>query len=313
MSRIIPLSLLCAGLPLALTPSSPAQVPAPTPPAVVTVAAATPAVAVVRAFLADRAAGKFAAAYALLSVGLPKFMSAEQFAVGASMPVSASRQMPAQAFGMYALFADTHSTLGYTFTLVGPDPADPNSVLVRAQPRSGAVGVPAATLRLVTTADPTAHARRVDIYGSLERTAPEEFAKAQRASSQSNMKQIALGIIQYTQDNDEHLPDADKWVDEIMPYVKSEAIFRDPSAPAGEKWSYAFNRTLSRAPVAQLDSPASTVMLFESSKGTKNASDTGESVPNPGRHSGGTDYALADGHVKWLADGTKLSYTLSGK
>ncbi len=54
-------------------------------------------------------------------------------------------------------------------------------------------------------------------------------------------------------------------------------------------------------------------LLFESTAGVKNAADTGDSVPMPGRHNGGTDYALADGHVKWEADGAKPSFLLTGK
>src|SRR5687767_13552480 len=85
---------------------------------------------------------------------------------------------------------------------------------------------------------------------------------ARRASCQSNLKQIALGMIQYTQDYDERLPlmfymrnmtylpagdpgqlpnpmtyDSNvtggnfvtSWVDEIQPYVKSQQIFACPS------------------------------------------------------------------------------------
>lgn len=61
---------------------------------------------------------------------------------------------------------------------------------------------------------------------------------ARRASCQSNMKQIALGIAQYTQDYDEKLPSAYMqytpaiiaWYgDLIQPYVKSYQIFECPS------------------------------------------------------------------------------------
>ena len=70
---------------------------------------------------------------------------------------------------------------------------------------------------------------------------------ARRASCQSNLKQIGLGMVQYIQDNDEKLPFAEtaaaglqgynpsngttltKWMDSIYPYVKSEQIFNCPS------------------------------------------------------------------------------------
>ncbi len=89
---------------------------------------------------------------------------------------------------------------------------------------------------------------------------------ARRSSCQSNLKQIGLGILQYTQDYDEILPRTYyvgsktgaaintnndpytvtspalsedhattinyKWTDAIYPYIKSEQIFVCPSAPA---------------------------------------------------------------------------------
>jgi prepilin-type N-terminal cleavage/methylation domain-containing protein/prepilin-type processing-associated H-X9-DG protein len=68
---------------------------------------------------------------------------------------------------------------------------------------------------------------------------------ARRASCQSNLKQIGLGALQYTQDYDETLfrsfygsatADSDattnyKWMDAIFPYVKSEQLFVCPSDP----------------------------------------------------------------------------------
>ncbi|BCM91233.1 hypothetical protein IAD21_03097 [Abditibacteriota bacterium] len=71
---------------------------------------------------------------------------------------------------------------------------------------------------------------------------------ARRSSCQSNLKQIGLGIIQYTQDYDEKMPRAYyaypdpsgapggndiindyKWMDVVQPYLKSVQIFNCPS------------------------------------------------------------------------------------
>jgi prepilin-type N-terminal cleavage/methylation domain-containing protein/prepilin-type processing-associated H-X9-DG protein len=61
---------------------------------------------------------------------------------------------------------------------------------------------------------------------------------AKRASCQSNLKQIALGLIQYTQDYDERFPNwvppeggTPFWYVMAAPYFKSQQIFRCPSQP----------------------------------------------------------------------------------
>lgn len=68
---------------------------------------------------------------------------------------------------------------------------------------------------------------------------------ARRASCQSNLRQIGLGILQYVQDYDEVLPSAAygnsdnnvgsyyRWQDAIYSYVKSQQIFNCPSHAAG--------------------------------------------------------------------------------
>jgi prepilin-type N-terminal cleavage/methylation domain-containing protein len=68
---------------------------------------------------------------------------------------------------------------------------------------------------------------------------------ARRSSCQSNLKQIGLGMLQYTQDYDENYPlngsnvfahasesfgrDQHSWRSLIFPYVKSEQLFVCPS------------------------------------------------------------------------------------
>jgi len=86
---------------------------------------------------------------------------------------------------------------------------------------------------------------------------------ARRASCQSNLKQLSLGFMQYTQDNDEHLPLATDgspgggeiggWIyypvwqasatspfdptkGSIYPYVKDTQVYICPSAPNGSTW-----------------------------------------------------------------------------
>ena len=92
---------------------------------------------------------------------------------------------------------------------------------------------------------------------------------ARRSSCQSNLKQIALGIKQYTQDYDEKFPGVILnseasgaspvgWADAIQPYIKSTQLYQCPSdtgaptddATAGGYTDYYMNAELSNIPSA---------------------------------------------------------------
>ncbi|HEX5324602.1 MAG TPA: DUF1559 domain-containing protein, partial [Capsulimonadaceae bacterium] len=110
--------------------------------------------------------------------------------------------------------------------------------------------------------------------------------KARAISCMSNMRQLSLGVLMYTEDYDETFPvGADSlgsgWAGQIMPYVKSVGIFKCPddgtSGVESSVASYGMNGNLAEwwadAPTwanrtppksqAVLSGPTSTVMLFE--------------------------------------------------
>jgi prepilin-type N-terminal cleavage/methylation domain-containing protein/prepilin-type processing-associated H-X9-DG protein len=103
---------------------------------------------------------------------------------------------------------------------------------------------------------------------------------ARRSSCQSNMKQIGLGIAQYTQDFDEKMPVAYwtpaanqqmSWKDAIQPYVKSKQLFACPSNPVNNVGTY---QSVGAMPSSY--SPNSTQLqgAFGSSGGTADAGST---------------------------------------
>jgi len=196
---------------------------------------------------------------------------------------------------------------------------------------------------------------------------------ARRASCESNMKQLAIGFTQYTQDADETMPYGDNgsgrgWAGRIYPFEKSAGVYKCPddsttiSTQNGQPRpndkntdsvvSYGMNAMLGGgvqpgATLAGQSSPSNTVLLWEAKRGegdfvnpqtdivspsgnggdccagwidTPNGNagsdpnfDTGV-MGNPprtnniawyggktvGRHADGSDFAMADGHVKWL-------------
>ncbi len=144
---------------------------------------------------------------------------------------------------------------------------------------------------------------------------------ARRASCQSNLKQIGLGILQYKQDYDELYPSEGVgsltnpgWAYNIQPYVKSEQLFQCPSETTGPApgatmldrsvgtfTDYWYNFNLGQQSDASVAYPANTVMNGDGTGGASNHNVS--QVPNSAaatRHLEGANYAFADGHVKWF-------------
>lgn len=101
------------------------------------------------------------------------------------------------------------------------------------------------------------------------------------SKSNSNLKQLGLGIMQYTQDHNQTFPpleDAAAMKKEVMPYVKNEELFVHP----GSKEAYQPNSSLSGKKLSSLAEPNSRVLAYEASAGTD----------------GRRGVLYADGHVK---------------
>jgi prepilin-type N-terminal cleavage/methylation domain-containing protein/prepilin-type processing-associated H-X9-DG protein len=102
---------------------------------------------------------------------------------------------------------------------------------------------------------------------------------ARRSSCQSNLKQIGLGLIQYSQDYDEKLvpwrnvgttPNI-RWIDAVQPYVKSRQLFTCPSNVGANRefdngGSYAANiqndyaTTGNQPPFSTVENPATPIV-----------------------------------------------------
>lgn len=280
----------------------------------------------VRSYLAARARHDLAGQYNLFSAAVQSQIPFAQFDTAfasdkAPLSHAAEDGMSPLLTCVSVFFMDSHGLSGYQFTVAGLDPADPQVVVVHAQPP----GVPvekASVLKIVTS--DTGSGPQLQMLPSYQRTSAHDTAEmeehAKNIVSLSNLRQIGLAMILYVQAHDNHLPPAGIWVDALLPgwaafdkNFPAERLFRDPSAPAGQPWNYAFNQNLSEVRLNDIKDPAATVMLFESTKGVKNAADTGQSLPHPGRHLGGSYYVFANGHAQWFADGTKLSFQTEGK
>jgi prepilin-type processing-associated H-X9-DG protein len=186
--------------------------------------------------------------------------------------------------------------------------------------------------------------------------------KTRSWTCQSNMKQLGLGLLQYTQDFDQKLPNGLQssssgggifnsgvgWASQVYTYIKDPAAFicpqdTTPKFPGqGQVVSYAINSNIvNTARWEDWDREARTVMLFEVSGahslvvsdptaeqvangplapagvGTESTLTDGQTHPSVrlatgtlgyrnldglpgGRHEGGANYLMGDGHVMLL-------------
>ncbi len=148
--------------------------------------------------------------------------------------------------------------------------------------------------------------------------------KARQSSCQSNVKQITLSIIQYTQDYDETLPFGQMDTSPVTyavpgivdgtsvlsPYIKNKQIGYCPSyqTARGYGWGHTHQPYRSGAStpmsLAQVNYPAE-AMLFADSNNYNwvycphVTGHTNQELA-PDRHNGGANCGFIDGHVKWL-------------
>ncbi|HCU36770.1 MAG TPA: hypothetical protein DGT21_15370 [Armatimonadetes bacterium] len=157
--------------------------------------------------------------------------------------------------------------------------------------------------------------------------------KARQSSCLSNLKQLGLGVIMYSQDYDERLPMAiagtpptiTAFTELIDPYLKNTQIWQCPSKPASvvltnigkANISYSVDvgtpvpagsstGRLFGAPAAgtfscslgSILTPAETALMCDAA-GTVPATLIPLSLSESPRHNDGCNYAYADGHTKW--------------
>lgn len=276
----------------------------------------TTPVDVVRAYIDARNRHDASAAYALLSTtdnqkvklaDLHQSAKALGWASAPDSPLASS----------YAFIYDIAGTTGLRFRILGPEPNSDGVVLVVDRP--GHRDFTPYEIPIATETDPTTGRRTLDANSTLAYANPNVFTdardKARAISCMSNMKMMGLAILEYEQDHDENMPDADKWMDEIKPYIDGpdeqnhtdsyndmSHVMRCPSDSTDHAYSYSYNRQLSHVSLAQLQDPADTVMVFESSQHHRNQSDYGSSLQIPSRHRGGDNYLFADGHARRYSD-----------
>jgi prepilin-type processing-associated H-X9-DG protein len=112
--------------------------------------------------------------------------------------------------------------------------------------------------------------------------------KARQAECLSTVRTLSLACLQYAQANNDTLPDAATWRQDIQSHLPGTFTWECPSSHRGQQ-SYELNPDLSRMSLAAIRDPASTAMIYEADR-----------VAGGGPHGGGSNVGFTDGHVKWV-------------
>jgi|GEM_PF-1782665 len=121
---------------------------------------------------------------------------------------------------------------------------------------------------------------------------------AQYKLSVTRLKSLNTGFVEYMSDNDDVLPLAGKWMDSLLPYVKSDETLLHSPAVTAPGYGYALNADVAGQQQNKFASPATTISLFDSTDLARNATDALSTQPSPARYGKKNTIAYLDGHVQ---------------
>ena len=89
----------------------------------------------------------------------------------------------------------------------------------------------------------------------------------------SDVKQSAIANLMYAEDWDGHLPLADHWMDDLVPYVKSEDIFVDSAFGDVDegRYGYAFFDPVEGIEIVAVENAEEVPLVFQSTLSARNA------------------------------------------
>lgn len=158
--------------------------------------------------------------------------------------------------------------------------------------------------------------------------------KARQTSCLSNLKQLGLAILSYTQDYDECMPLAPDagaqasswWQNSLVPYIKNEQIYVCPSDKTlslGYGYNYRHLRTSGSTgagiSIAKIDRPSERYVMMDGRArcvycvfcwpNPENEGPYGDNWYIRPRHNDGANVNFADGHAKWLDNSTIVNWS----
>jgi prepilin-type processing-associated H-X9-DG protein len=131
--------------------------------------------------------------------------------------------------------------------------------------------------------------------------------EAPKAQCLSNVENIAMAMQMFSVDNGK-FPSADKWVDQIKPYLANDAVLKCPEDKSSARCSYGMNKALSKKAVKKIKNPSAVVAIYETAHPGKNPSGGAKDVVSPPRHPGGSNFGYADGHGEWKSADEEVKF-----
>ena len=78
----------------------------------------------------------------------------------------------------------------------------------------------------------------------------------------STRRNIAVSLQMYAADNDDCLPSAEGWRDQVMEYLRDEEVLLCMES-TGHRYSYAYNQRVAGLALGRMAAPEKTVTFFE--------------------------------------------------
>lgn len=131
---------------------------------------------------------------------------------------------------------------------------------------------------------------------SLPERAENASRKAQKSACLSNLKQVGLACLMYTQDYDERWAPAARWCDGTRPYLRNDEVYVCPVLP-GARCGYTLNARLGGIRLGEIARPQETPAAFDGMGGWNRSGGMGDVVY---RHENDANVVFSDGHARGL-------------
>jgi hypothetical protein len=145
--------------------------------------------------------------------------------------------------------------------------------------------------------------------GTLGPTLAQSRENARKQQCLSNVESIALAMQMFSVDNG-RFPSADKWVDEIKPYLANDVALKCPEDKSSARCSYGMNKALSKLAVKKIKNLSEVVAVYETAHPGRNPSGGKSDVISPPRHHGDNNFGYADGHAQWVSADEEVKFTI---